>query len=168
MNIFFLHRNPRKCAKYHCDKHVIKMILESCQLMYTCHWTRSDGKPPPYIQLAPGGGYKPTHAKHPCSLWLLESLDNYRWLVQLTEELLTEYQFRYGSDRDHKCRAHLEWLSLVHPDGLVSSGLTPPRCAMPVEFKISDDPVACYREYYRVGKVNITSYKKRHKPHFLD
>ena len=35
MNIFFLHSNPRRCAKYHSDKHLVKMILELTQLL-TC------------------------------------------------------------------------------------------------------------------------------------
>jgi hypothetical protein len=33
MNIFYLDKNPRKCAKYHCDKHVLKMIIEYAQLI---------------------------------------------------------------------------------------------------------------------------------------
>jgi hypothetical protein len=167
MNIFLLHWNPRKCAKYHCDKHVVKMILESCQLLYTCHWTAAN--PPPLIQCAPNGGYKPTHAKHPCSLWLNESLDNYLWLIRLTQELLAEYRFRYG-DKTHKCEAHLDWLENVYPHGLESKGITPPRCAMPPEFKVSDDPIECYRLYYKMSKDKdrqIVTYKKRHRPHFL-
>ena len=165
MNIFFLHWNPRKCAKYHCDKHVIKMILESCQLLYTCHWVHSDS--PPHLDCAPNGGYKPTHRKHPCALWLCESLDNYRWLIQLTHELLNEYQFRYGYDRIHACEKHLEWLAAVYPVGLVSHGMTSPRCAMPDEYKNVGDAVACYRAYYCGAKLRFATYRKRHRPHFL-
>jgi len=164
MNIFFLHRTPRKCAKYHCDKHVVKMILESCQLLYTCHWSQPE--PPTLIHTAPGGGYKPTHRKHPCALWLLESLDNYRWLVDLTQELVDEYHYRYGP-KEHACEKHLDWLRTVEPTGLPRRGLTMPRCAMPEEYKISDDAVQNYREYYRGGKKHLLQYRKRHPPHFL-
>jgi len=167
MNIFFLHWNPRKCAKYHCDKHVIKMILESCQLLYTCHWIHSEPAPPPYIDCAPNGGYKPTHRKHPSEIWLCESLDNYRWLIQLARELLVEYAYRYGSDRIHACEKHLDWLAAVYPSGLISRGLTPPRCAMPPEFKTAGDAVECYRAYYCGAKLHIANYRKRHRPHFL-
>ena len=37
MNIFYLDENPKKCAKYHCDKHVVKMIIEYAQLLSTAH-----------------------------------------------------------------------------------------------------------------------------------
>ena len=164
MNIFFLHWNPRKCAKYHCDKHVVKMIVESCQLLYTCHWVHSES--PPYLDCAPNGGYKPTHRKHPCAIWLCESLDNYRWLVKLTHALLAEYQFRYG-DRIHACEKHLDWLSAVYPAGLVSHGMTSPRCAMPEEYKSVGDAVECYRAYYVGTKLGFATYRKRHRPHFL-
>lgn len=166
MNIFFLHWNPRKCAKYHCDKHVVKMIVESCQLLYTCHWIHSGPAPPPHIDCAPSGGYKPTHKKHPSVLWLCESLDNYRWLIQLTHELLEEYHYRY-SDRTHACEKHLDWLRIVYPLGLVSKGLTPPKCAMPAEYKEAGDAVECYRAYYCGTKLGFATYRKRHRPHFL-
>jgi hypothetical protein len=100
---------------------------------------------------------------------LNESLDNYLWLIRLTQELLVEYRFRYG-DKTHKCEAHLDWLEHVYPHELKSIGITPPRCAMPPEFKVSDDPVECYRMYYKISKDKdrqIVSYKKRHRPHFL-
>ena len=140
------------------------MIVESCQLLYTCHWIHSDS--PPFLSCAPNGGYKPTHRKHPCVLWLCESLDNYKWLVNLTFALLDEYHYRY-SDREHACEKHLEWLSIVYPVNLVSKGMTSPRCAMPPEFKVSDDAVVCYRAYYNGAKVRFATYRKRHRPHFL-
>ena len=143
------------------------MILESCQLLYTCHWVHSEPAPPPYIDCAPGGGYKPTHRKHPSEIWLCESLDNYRWLIQLARELLVEYAYRYGSDRIHACEKHLDWLAAVYPSGLMSRGLTPPRCAMPPEFKTAGDAVECYRAYYCGAKLHIANYRKRHRPHFL-
>lgn len=168
MNIFFLHPNPRRCARWHCDKHVVKMILESCQLLYTCHWIMSGDLPePPYIHCAPNRGYKPTHANHPCGIWLRESLDNYRWLVQLTYELCLEYEFRYG--KKHKCEDHLEWLAAVEPLNLKRVGFTPPKCAMPEEYR-RKNPVVAYRLYYKFDKDKvrgIVQYKKRHRPHFL-
>lgn len=33
MNVFFLADTPDEAALYHCDKHVIKMVLESAQLL---------------------------------------------------------------------------------------------------------------------------------------
>jgi hypothetical protein len=165
MNIFFLHPNTRRCAKWHCDKHVVKMILESCQLLYTIHWIVCDGIEPAYIHCAVSRGYKPTHQKHPCVLWLLESLSNYRWLVSLLKCLIDEYHYRYGNKR-HKCEDHLDWLSIVEPE-LPRVGFTPPRCAMPDTYK-RKNPVVAYRLYYKHEKTRILTYTKRHRPHFLD
>jgi len=166
MNIFFLDLDPELCAQYHNDKHVVKMIVESCQLLYTCHWTSAGDTPPPYISSTPNGtGYKPTHRKHPCNIWLRESLDNYLWLLRLAKALVDEYHYRYG-EKTHKCEEHLEWLSMVYPVGLVSRGITPPRCAMPEEYK-RPDAVDAYRAYYIGAKQPILQYRKRSKPSFL-
>jgi len=163
MNIFFLHRKPRKCARYHCNKHVVKMIVESCQLLYTCHWSQKE--PPTLIHTAPNGGYKPSHRKHPCNLWLNESIENYRWLVRLTEELVEEYHHRYG-DKEHACEKHIDWLRVVEPD-LPRVPFTMPRCAMPDEFKVSKNSIVNYRAYYQGAKQHILQYTKRHTPHFI-
>ena len=56
MNIFVLSKNPQIAAHLHCDKHVVKMILETAQLLYSAH---------PVIP----GGYKRTHVNHPCAVW---------------------------------------------------------------------------------------------------
>lgn len=167
MNIFFLHPDPRRCARWHCDKHVVKMILESCQLLYTCHWVLSEDAEPPYLHCAPQRGYKPTHPNHPCGIWLRESISNYRWLVQLAKELIYEYHFRYGGKK-HKCEEHIEWLSMVEPK-LPLKGLTMPAQAMPDEYKHKNSIVA-YRRYYSFNKDKqrkIVKYTKRHRPHFL-
>ncbi len=69
MNIFALDTDPVTCAQYHCDKHVIKMILESVQMLSTtCSILGAE---------AP---YKPTHANHPCTKWVRESWENFGWL----------------------------------------------------------------------------------------
>lgn len=63
MNIFFLHYDPKQCAQYHLDKHVVKMILETAQMLYSVHW---------FLELElPENAYKKTHVNHPC-LKLLE------------------------------------------------------------------------------------------------
>ena len=61
MNIFLLDWNTDVCAQYHCDKHVVKMILESTQMLSTVHSKY-------YSDLAP---YLPVHAKHPCTPYVL-------------------------------------------------------------------------------------------------
>ena len=93
MNIFMLDQDPVKAAKYHADKHVIKMILESAQLLCTAI-NNHHGK-----QVMP---YKTTHLNHPCSLWVRESRDNALWLVDLTQALNQEYKHRYLRSVNHK------------------------------------------------------------------
>jgi hypothetical protein len=166
MNIFYLHPNPRRCARWHCNKHVVKMILESCQLLYTAHWVLMTSVEPDYIHCAPNRGYKPTHPNHPCSIWIRESIHNYRWLVALAKCLCEEYTFRYG--KIHSSAEHVVWLSMCEPP-CPNVPFTLPRCAMPEIYK-HPNPIVAYRRYYCEVKdvlMGIAVYKKRQRPHFL-
>ena len=77
MNIFYLHDDPEVCAKSHCDKHVVKMILEYSQLLSTAHH-ELDGEPS--IEC-----YKSTHKNHPSALWARTNRSNYNWLWSLLD-----------------------------------------------------------------------------------
>jgi hypothetical protein len=44
MNIFVLDKDPHAAAHYHCDKHVVKMILEAGQMLCAAHWTHALAK----------------------------------------------------------------------------------------------------------------------------
>lgn len=166
MNIFFLHTNPRKCARWHCDKHVVKMILETCQLLYTCHWIigTTDLTLAP-VKKAGGNGYKMSHKNHPCAKWVRMSLSNYKWLTTLGIELLREYRHRYKG-RDHACGPHIEWLHSNMPDGLVDIGWVEPPLAMPDIYK-NGDAVSSYRRYYLGAKTHILKWTGRHTPHWV-
>lgn len=69
MNIFILDTNPKIAAQYHVDKHVVKMILETAQLLCSAHWLNGSEAP-----------YKLTHKNHPCAIWTRECVENYNWL----------------------------------------------------------------------------------------
>jgi len=157
MNIFFLSIDPKTAAEHHCDKHVVKMILETAQLLYTCHWVvQPEGLPP--------NAYKKTHMNHPCGIWVRESIENYKWLCELGHWLCNEYTFRYG--KIHKTQAHIEWLKSHTPE-LPDIGMTPIRQAMPIEYK-HEDPVKAYQTYYIEAKRDILKYTKRGRPEFLE
>ena len=156
MNIFFLHFNPRKAAEYHCDKHVVKMILETAQLLYTAHWVEAR------MDL-PQNAYKKTHMNHPCAIWVRESLDNYIWLCQLGMELCAEYTFRYK--KVHKTEPHIIWLT-NHKPAIPDVGVTEIRLAMPLECKVPN-PVKAYQKYYREYKLKIARYTNRLMPEWL-
>jgi hypothetical protein len=167
MNIFFLHKHPRRCARWHCDKHVVKMIVETCQLLYTCHWMvdTPDFHTAPFRIGTDVRGYKKTHWNHPCSKWVRQSLEHYLWLAQLGRELLREYKHRFAStNKIHACTPHIEWLS-QHPPALTSKGWTPPPMAMPDEYK-TNDVSSAYKKYYLGEKREILHYTRRHVPHW--
>lgn len=183
MNIFFLDQDPKTCAKYHCDKHVVKMILESVQLLYTACWLtfgkmklkskkvpETKSEYPKWLETAPFNksgtrrGYKATHQKHPCVLWVCESIANYRWLCQLADELCQEYTYRYH--KTHNSYQHVVWLKENEPL-IPNIGMTTCKLAMPDEYKIPDDPVESYRTYYLKDKRRFAVYTGREVPSWL-
>jgi hypothetical protein len=152
MNIFLLDKNPDKCAKYHCDKHVVKMIVESAQMLCTAHWQTGSKAP-----------YKPTHTNHPCNLWVRESLDNYIFLCKLALSLCKEYTLRYG--KIHKSQDVIEWCVKNKPK-IARRGLTKFALAMPESYK-SNNAIKSYRDYYRNEKKDFLNYTKTKKPRWL-
>ena len=152
MNIFVLDRDPSLAAKYHCDKHVVKMILETAQILSTVDYliarTHEFDK-----------AYKPTHINHPCTVWASLNSLNYGWLVQLGMELCKEYEARYG--RVHACFYMLSqrWEKIGR--AATSNKRRRPGTfvmCMSVEYQ-QEDPVAAYRAYYLGAKRNILKYK---------
>lgn len=149
MNIFYLDEDLTKCAEAHCDRHVVKMILEYAQLLSTA--CRESG-----LDM----GYKTTHKNHPCAKWVRASEDNFLWLADLAGAVNSEYKFRYGHSRNHKSYDLICTLEL--PD-LPKIGLTElPKC-MPDEYKV-DSVVESYRNYYRNDKVRFATWKNRDTP----
>ncbi|EPT8451495.1 pyrimidine dimer DNA glycosylase/endonuclease V [Vibrio fluvialis] len=153
MNIFILDDDIKLCAQYHCDQHVVKMILESVQLLCTALNKKGFETP-----------YKSTHLKHPCVLWVEESYDNFLWLTELVRELNTEYKFRYDKSVDHKSMAVLE---LIQQHTYPSIGLTEFAQAMPDEYKIRGDAVSAYRRFYLAEKMVFARWTKRELPAWL-
>ena len=150
MNIFFLDWDPQKAAGFHADRHVVKMTLESAQLLCSAHWATGGTAP-----------YKPTHKNHPCAIWVRESLSNYQWLARLGLYLCEEYEKRFG--KIHKSKEIIQWCSEHFPD-IPEHGLTPPVLAMPDDFKVADDPVQSYRNYYIQGKRHLAKWKSGRIP----
>lgn len=160
MNIFFLDWSPRVAAEWHCDKHVVKMIIESAQILYCAHWMID----PEHV---PSFAYKKCHVNHPCTIWARQSLYNYMWLCSLGLWLCREYTFRYG--KTHKTEFHLNWLFEHIPIGIPNIGLLPPAQAMPSEYK-DVDPIKAYQSFYIESKHKqrgIVKYSKRDPPPFI-
>ena len=160
MNIFILDYDVKKCAQYHVDKHVVKMILETAQLLCGVHHMTPQVTP----QVAPQVPYKLSHKNHPCAIWSRESLTNYLVLCELGLELCYEYTYRYG--RRHKSQDVIEWCVINKPS-IVDIGYTQPPKAMPDEYKV-DSVVESYRNYYRGAKVSFAVWKNREKPFWFE
>lgn len=151
MNIFHLSNDPAEAATFHCNKHVVKMILETAQLLSTAH--RVSG----YVG---DGCYKSTHVNHPSSIWTRASTENYKWLFQLFLELGKEKNYRFGGD--HSSLRLAEFLRNP-PEKLPNIGLTPFAQAMPEQYK-RDDPVEAYRAYYIGEKTRMAYWGNRGMP----
>lgn len=161
MNIFFLSLNPILAARYHGNKHVVKMILETAQILYSVwHLTSSIKFGPDSID-----PYRLTHKNHPCNIWARECTANYIWLCDLGLALCKEYTYRYK--KIHKTEQHIRWLSENIPNIRKQCSITPPALAMPDEYKVSGDPVQSYRNVMRGEKAHLCVYKNRSKPFWL-
>ena len=155
MNIFFLDFDTQKCSQYHCDKHVVKMILETAQLLCGVHhMTVHDAGQVPY---------KLSHKNHPCAIWARETLSNYLYLCDLGLELCKEYTYRYG--KRHKSQEVIEWCVTNKPNICDKEFTTPPK-AMPDEYKV-DDVIESYRKYYRGAKRDFAKWKNREIPEWF-
>ena len=129
MNIFVLDDNPWTAAQMVCNRHAVKMPLESALKKFVA--------------------YKPTHRNHPCTVWTAANRSNFLWLCNHGIALCWEYNKRYG--REHKCLKVIEDCAKL--EGLIPEGtLTPHPICMKDEYKIGDDVVKSYRNYYKVGK----------------
>jgi hypothetical protein len=111
MNIFVTTKCPKRSAKTLDNKRVVKMVLETCQMLSTS--LTLHGVP---------GPYRISHKNHPCSIWARETRENYYWLLEHFKHLLNEYTARYY--KVHKCQQYLEYFT-QHKDVIPSTKLTP-------------------------------------------
>jgi hypothetical protein len=164
MNIFILDENPEVCAKYHTDKHIVKMPTETAQMISFVYHDKEiwDSTVPNFIM-----GFSKTHYKHPCSIWIRESLSNFLYACRLGIELYNEYQFRYNKPDKHQRAIQIFQFALQNPPKLQDKGLTDFALAMDEQYIKHKSAVENYREYYRNGKSHLFSWKNRQKPHFI-
>ena len=153
MNIFVLDQDIEKCAHYHCDQHVVKMILESAQMLCTTLNKRGVRTP-----------YKPTHANHPCVVWLDQSYDNFLWLKSLALALNAEYRFRYERDTDH---ASVRVIRELENHTYSAKGLTPFVQVMPDKYKTDTNTILAYRAFYIGEKLSFARWTKRPMPSWI-
>lgn len=147
MNIFILDECPIKAAQYQNNKHVVKMILETAQMMSTAVILTGGSAP-----------YKATHKNHPCNVWARKTKANFNWLKHHGIALCREYTYRYN--KVHKSEAVIRGLT----DATIPEGeITPFALAMPDQYK-SSNAVEAYRSYYNGEKASISKWTKREQP----
>ena len=178
MNVFVLNESPELSAQEQCDKHVVKMPTESAQMLSTAHrlldgelmllpvvdddgnqvYLKS-GKPKTkkHWDLYRGRDdleaemmyYKAVHMAHPCTIWTMESEENYRWHWEHFFALCEEYTYRYG--RIHGAMKLLHPLRTPPRNIPKGVGMTPFPLAMKSnpECMFPEDPIKSYRMFYQ-------------------
>ena len=156
MNIFHLHKDPKICAEYHCDRHVVKMILETGQMLSTAYRKKFGDN---------DDLYKTAYPKHPMTIWVGDSGDNFFWSIQLLDQLIYQYTVRYK-----KVHKTIRISNLLHSKHKLwhswKTEFTPPPLCMPDEYK-SDDYVQSYLNYYIGDKKRFARYTNTSTPEFM-
>ena len=173
MNIFYVHKDPVVSAKMLIDKHVVKMIIESAQMLSTAH-RLLDGEQ--YEDKTKAGRrikrwrlsnkvnediiYKASHMKHPSTVWVMDNVLHYNWLYKHMIALNDEYKKRYNHTKNHVTIDKLGDI-LKHPpkNAKYNKMATDPKPAMPEHCKVPGDSVASYRKYYILEKRRFATWK---------
>lgn len=186
MNIFILDKDPEVAARMHCDKHVVKMIVESAQMLSTTH-RLLDGKLVEGFKTLDDGRkrktkkwiladqdkdsifYHAVHMNHPCTVWTMHCAENYEWHWQLFSALCAEYTHRYR--KVHATETKLLEALVDPPQNIkYNHGVTQfplamksnPECMHP------DDPVRSYREFYQTKQSRFKMvWTNREKPEWF-
>ena len=175
MNIFVVDNNPTIAAQELCDKHVVKMIVESGQMLSTAHrvldgieyYSKTKGDRPRKIKRWHLNDarerilWKASFVNHPCTIWTMQTNSNYIWHAQHAFALCKEYTKRYG--KIHKSEILIEYLNHHLPNNIKNGSLTPFAKAMPDKYKC-EDAVTSYRKYYNGEKTNFAVWKYTEAP----
>jgi hypothetical protein len=151
MNIFFLDKLPEKSAEMLCDKHVPKMLLETCQMLSTAY-QRHMGE---HEEL-----YKSAYPKHPMTIWVGDSQANFDWSFDHAVEISKQYDKRFK--KEHKSKKILQVLAreyILDTIKIPDIGFTEPPQCMPDTYKC-DDYVKAYRDYYWNDKDYFAKWDK--------
>lgn len=173
MNIFALSDNVNDAAMWLMDKHVVKMPLESTQMLSTAHRildgvrTKCKSKTGRNVTRYVLDDerdmhlYTATHVNHPSTVWTTSNRENYIWHYNLLMAMFSEYTYRYG--KVHKCENLLPYLKNP-PKNIPEGKFFMPTPAMADIYKVSDDSISSYRKYYLEGKMHLAKWTKRNPP----
>lgn len=177
MNLFYLHEEPEVSAKLHCDKHVVKMIIEYAQMLSTAHRMidgvmerrpSKSGSMLQYFYLEDEREdilYKACHYNHPSTRWVRENAIQYQYAYDMFTSLCDEYTYRYGKEHltDNKLR---NILNCVPNNIELGTWSEPPQC-MPEDVKVPGNSIEAYHKYYREYKKDFAKWTQRDIPKFM-
>ena len=182
MNIFILDNDPVTAAQLQCDKHVVKMIVESAQMLSTAHrmldgvvQTRpsKSGKrqvkywvhPDKHMEISL---YAAVHTGHPCTVWSMISNNNYNWHYVHFVALCEEYKYRYG--KIHMTDIRLRHVLESPPKNIPVGPLTKQPLAMKSNPEcMFDDVVKSYRSFYQTKQERFKmAWTKRNIPEWFN
>ena len=186
MNIFYLDDDPVVAAQLQCDKHVVKMIVETAQMLCTAHRVldgalvmkqNKNGRQLKYWDLFEGSDdlememvlYKPAHVNHPSSIWCRETSANYQWLYDHFVALCDEYTYRYG--KTHSTDIKLRQVLRNHPRNIKKGEQTVIPLAMKSnpECMFPNDPIKSYRLFYQTKQERFSmTWKYRDVPEWFN
>lgn len=154
MNIFALDECPEKSAQNMINRHVVKMVVESTQMLQNCYLSEQLIHAP---RTMGGNIRKYSYYNHPCSVWVRQSQSNFEWLLLHASGLLEEGQYR--GFKNHFCQTFIEWCHKNTPENIKNCNTqTPFALAMPDVYK-QDSPIESYRSYYIGDKKRDKSNK---------
>jgi hypothetical protein len=160
MNIFVLDENPIIAAKYHCDKHIVKMAVESNQMLATSYHLLSTDNNWKYFPS--DNPYRITHINHPCSKWVRESEGNFRWLLDLALAIGEEHHKRYGK-YTKSYHVSLWFQKNIHMMRFPNKKMTNFVICMDDIYK-KNSVVDSYRHLYTTGKRHICTWNHTETP----
>ena len=177
MNIFVTDADPIQSARNLPDKHIVKMPLETCQMLSIIYsdWYYGVGK----LYKSDGNPYRTAHGafrNHPCTQWAAANQYNLAWLIRHGYALCAEYTARYG--KVHTCfdvisqseriyHRSFDIISLSYASQQVTSFTR----AMPesIKFDTSIDTITAYKQYLNTKPWLATNYLRipSRKPSFI-
>ena len=176
MNIFVTDSCPIQSARNLPDKHIVKMPLETCQMLAIIYsdWYYGVGK----LYKSDGTPYRTAHGafrKHPCTILAAANQYNLAWLIRHGYALCTEYALRY--DKDHTCLDVISQAERIYhqcfdePLSVASSKVTDFTRAMPeyIKFDTTIDTITAYKRYLNTKPWLATNYLRipSRKPSFI-
>jgi hypothetical protein len=159
MNLFILDDDFTLAAQSACDRHVVKMPLETAQMLSCAHHVLDPSNPLNLLM------YKRTHENHPCSKWVRANISNYLWTYMFWQAQCDEFTYRYN--KVHLSYSKYAEIFATPPANIPFGKRTPFALAMPERYH-NDNPVLAYRDYYLNDKAHLLTYTKRVPPMWIE